>query len=141
MNTGEIPRQFNLFTGDLVDTRTAAQKRKARLATLPKQQEMFSPHLTVYQRVNPHPTIPLPPGAVLPYEWTDPRTPEEIEEDIQREANKRTVPMFPEKSGSPPPYSPMFLLPSGAPEFLLPARSMVTQPTTPTSPPHTLYSE
>ena len=90
----ESPRQVNMFTGELDDTRTRQQKRLDRERALPKQQEMFSQREIAQFGVNPNPMLPLSPNTRLILIPEDPRTPEEIEQARLNEANKRTYAMF-----------------------------------------------
>ena len=85
----EPARQGDMFSGDWVDNRNAAQRRKDRQSVLPQSIEMFSPHDVIYQRVNPRPQMPIPDHIAIPYMWTDPRTPEEIE--AAREAGRSNL--------------------------------------------------
>lgn len=93
MPTPEQFLQMDLFTGELVDTRTAVQKRKDRVQQLPHQLEMFSAAET-FQHVNPHPQMALPDHLrAWKLTWTDTRTPDEIERHRRREEEKRTYPL------------------------------------------------
>lgn len=102
--SGEIPLQFDLFSGDLVDTRTESQKRKDREHSNPQQMQMFTtPEMvqfgnairSAYKEWLDQAT---PPGLTL--EIQDVRTPEEIERDCQRAAEALTMLLF--ASGEPP---------------------------------------
>lgn len=90
----ESPRQVNMFTGELDDTRTRQQKKLDRERALPKQQEMFSQREIAQFGVNPNPMLPLSPNTRLILIPEDPRTPEEIEQARLNEANKQTYAMF-----------------------------------------------
>lgn len=94
----ESPRQVNMFTGELDDTRTRKQKKLDRERALPKQQEMFSQREIAQFGVNPNPLLPLSPNTRLLLIPEDPRTPKEIEQARLNEANRRTYAMF---RGSP----------------------------------------
>lgn len=94
MPNKEIPRQFNMFTGKLDDTRTRRQKQLDRECNLPRQIEMFSQRDIAQFGVKANPTMPLSGNVKLLLIPEDPRTEEEIERDIQREAERRTVSMF-----------------------------------------------
>ena len=94
MPSKEIPQQFDMFTGELVDTRTRRQKQRDRQRDLPRQIEMFSQRDVAQFGVKANPTMPLSGNVKLILIPEDPRTDEEIERDIQREAERRTVAMF-----------------------------------------------
>src|SRR5690554_6618676 len=94
MRSKEIPKQFDMFTGELVDTRTRRQKQLDRECNLPRQIEMFSQRDIAQFGVKANPTMPLSGNVKLLLIPEDPRTEEEIERDIQREAERRTVSMF-----------------------------------------------
>ncbi len=118
----EPARQADMFSGDWVDNRNSVQRRKDRQAGLPQPIEMFSPHDVIYQRVNPRPQMPVPDHIAIPYMWTDPRTPEEIDAETQRAAEKLTVAMFPEVANPPEQVAPA---PITDPRRLLAAHSVV----------------
>ncbi|MCZ7554459.1 MAG: hypothetical protein M5U05_18085 [Anaerolineales bacterium] len=86
--------QFNLFTGDLEDRRTRKQRQADRLRELPQQTEMFSQRDIAQFGVKANPTMPLSGNVRLLLIPEDPRTPEEVERDIQRAAEERTHRMF-----------------------------------------------
>ena len=83
-----------MFTGELVDTRTRRQKRLDRERDQPQQMEMFSQRDVAQFGVRANPTMPLSGNVKLLLIPEDPRTEEEIERDVQREAERRTVAMF-----------------------------------------------
>lgn len=87
-----------MFSGELVDTRTRRQKKLDKEREQPRQMEMFSQRDVAQFGVNPRPLLPLSPNTKLLLLTEDPRTPEEIEADIQRAAEERTHPMFDEKA-------------------------------------------
>lgn len=110
MPSKEIPQQFDMFTGELVDTRTRRQKQLDRERDLPRQIEMFSQRDVAQFGVKANPTMPLSGNVKLILIPEDPRTDEEIERDIQREAERRTVSMF----GNTPEVQPcLALVPRG----------------------------
>lgn len=86
-----------MFSGELVDTRSDAQKKKDQERSAPLQIRMFStPEMvqggqskSVYREWLNQATAPPLELAIQ-----DMRTPEEIERDEQREAEKLTVPLF-----------------------------------------------
>ncbi len=90
----EIPRQFNMFTGEWDDNRTPRQKRLNQERGRLKQMEMFSQREVALFGVTAHPLMPLSPNTKLVLINEDPRTPEEKERDLQRAAEERTHQMF-----------------------------------------------
>jgi hypothetical protein len=66
---------------------------------------MFSQREIAQFGVNPRPLFPLAPGTKLVLIREDPRTEEEIERDLLREANDNTIPLFtsPAENGSETP--------------------------------------
>lgn len=95
---GEIPLQHNMFTGELDDTRTRRQKVRDKQYGQPHQMEMFSQRDIAQFGVNPRPLLPLSPNTKLILIPEDPRTEEEIEDDMQRIAQKQTRPLFEEET-------------------------------------------
>lgn len=93
-----MPRQIDMFTGELVDTRTPRQKQLDKEREQPKQTEMFSQREIAQFGVNPRPLLPISPKTKLGLIFEDHRTEEEKEQDRQREAEERTYKMF---DGSP----------------------------------------
>ncbi len=92
----KVPLQRDLFTGDLVDTRTRKQKKAARRAGGWQQGEMFSQRELAQWGVRMRPMRlrarnGQPLKLVLQIE--DPRTEKEKEADRQREAEALTYPM------------------------------------------------
>lgn len=96
MGKEDTPLQMDMFSGKLVDNRTRQQKRQDKAREQPRQIEMFSQREIAQFGVNPNPLMPLSPNTRLLLIPEDPRTEEEIEQDRQREAEKRTVQMFAE---------------------------------------------
>jgi transposase InsO family protein len=88
----EIPLQVDMFTGALVDRRTAAQRQRDAAADKPRQMEMFSQR-ELAQHV-PTPMMPLSLDTKLVLVMEDPRTEGEKEADREREARERTIPLF-----------------------------------------------
>ncbi|MEP0761531.1 MAG: hypothetical protein HRF48_02225 [Chloroflexota bacterium] len=86
--------QFNLFTGQPEDRRTRKQRQADRARELPKQTEMFSQRDIAQFGVKANPHIPLSGNVKLLLIPEDPRTPEEVERDLQRKAERNTRPMF-----------------------------------------------
>lgn len=92
------PLQFEMFSGDLVDNRTSQQKKQDKARAQPRQIEMFAQRELAQFGVNPRPLMPLSPHTRLLLFAHDPRTAEQIEQDTQQEAEKRTFQLFPEPS-------------------------------------------
>jgi hypothetical protein len=90
----EAPKQYHLFTGELVDNRTQQQKAYARQLSDPQQTLMFSQRDMAQFGVNPRPLFPLSPRTKLVLISEDPRTEEEVERDLVREAEALTTPLF-----------------------------------------------
>ena len=86
------------FTGDLVDNRTSAQKRKAKEQERPQQSMMFSQRELAQFGVRANPKLPISPKTRLELMIEDHRTEEEKAEAIQQEALKWNYQMFPKKS-------------------------------------------
>ncbi|MEW6578916.1 MAG: hypothetical protein AB1435_06940, partial [Chloroflexota bacterium] len=87
------PLQHDMFSGELVDTRTRRQKKLDREREQPKQMEMFSQRDVAQFGVNAHPLLPLSPNTKLLLIPEDPRTEEEMERDLQRAAEQQTYRM------------------------------------------------
>lgn len=117
--TLEIPLQYDLFTGEKVDTRTATQRKADAQRDQVQQMEMFKQREIAQFGVHAHPQMSLSPHTKLVLIREDPRTEEEIEQDRMKEAEANTHPMFatlspppPEKilKPSPPPLHPQPIL-------------------------------
>src|SRR5258708_18879432 len=135
MNKTEIPRQVNLFTGELEDTRTPKQKEQDKLRTLPQPIEMFSPRDVAQFGITAHPLLPLGEKTKLALIGEDPRTPEDKERDLEREAQRHTLQLFPSEHEPNGVYlSPQRVAPITDPRRLLPAQSVVSPPTSDTLP-------
>lgn len=95
----EIYQQFDMFTGELVDTRSRRQKKRDRAQELPRQSEMFAHKDLAQFGVRANPKLPLSVKTKLELAMEDPRTDEERAEDRLREAEKRTyaLPGLPER--------------------------------------------
>lgn len=101
MSKEAISLQFDMFSGELVDARTDTQKRKDRERSTPQQMQMFRSSEIVQfggkmnsaysEWLNQATAPPL----VLQLQET--RTPEEIELDLVREAQKQMCPLFGEE--------------------------------------------
>jgi hypothetical protein len=117
----EMWLQREMFTGELVDNRTAAQKKADREQQIPVQCEMFSIHDTVQIGACLRPWLFQTPKSPLVLVGEDPRTEEEIEHDLMREAERLTNPMFAEQPAAPeatqtPEAQDDVFTPTGAPE-------------------------
>ncbi len=93
---GESALQYNLFTGELVDNRSAKQRRSDKEAEEPKQGMMFSQRDMAQFGVEAHPKIPLSDHTTLGLLFEDHRTEEERAADIQRQALENNLRMFEE---------------------------------------------
>jgi len=94
MSQETTPLQFNMFSGELDDNRTAEQKKRDRQRQHPQQIEMFSQRDIAQFGVNPKPLLPLSPHTRLGLMFEDPRTEDEKARDIQRQAEANTYQMF-----------------------------------------------
>ncbi len=90
----QIPLQYDMFTGEPVDNRTEAQKKRDREREKPQQTEMFASREVAQFGVNSRPLIELSSHTKLTLISEDPRTEEEIEADRQRAAEELTHQMF-----------------------------------------------
>jgi hypothetical protein len=90
----EVPLQFDLFSGELVDNRTAKQKRLDREQGKPQQAMMFSQREMAQFGVDPRPKLPISPKTRLELLVEDHRTEEEIAAAIQAEALKQNYRLF-----------------------------------------------
>lgn len=108
MGKEDIPLQMDMFSGDLVDNRTRQQKQQDKARAQPQQMEMFAQREIAQFGVNPRPLMPLSPNTRLLLMPEDARTDEQIEQDTQLEAEKRTAQMFaaPISAPAPQPESP-----------------------------------
>jgi hypothetical protein len=96
----EVPLQADLFSGELVDTRTRKQKKRETERQLPVQAEMFSQREMAQFGVRAHPQIPLSPKTRIELALQDLRSQEEQEAARQREVERRSyrLPGFEEDS-------------------------------------------
>jgi hypothetical protein len=66
----EVYFQAEMFSGDLVDSRTETQKKRARELGQPRQAEMFSQReLAQFGVTEPIPSYPSPPRPALSCWW------------------------------------------------------------------------
>jgi hypothetical protein len=98
MSKEGIPLQHDMFSGELVDTRSSAQKKKDRARTIPQQTQMFkTPEMVqVGRQTNATRRAWLDKSTAPPLvlEVIETRTPEEIERDLQREIEAHTYHLF-----------------------------------------------
>src|SRR5258708_4756593 len=96
--SSERPLQHDMFSGELVDTRTPKQKRldaeRERRRWQLQQQEMFSSQELAQFGVTARPLMSLAPGTKLVLISEDPRTAEEQARDMEQAALDKTQPMF-----------------------------------------------
>ena len=85
LNMPERLLQIDMFSGELVDTRTREQRQQDRVRNLPAQLLMFSQRDMAQIGVSPTPRMDLSPGRLVLIA-EDPRTDEEKERDLQRQA-------------------------------------------------------
>ena len=90
----EVYLQEDMFSGELVDTRSRRQKKRDKQRRGPQQMEMFETREIAQFGVKANPKMPLSPRTPLELAMEDPRTEEEKEADKQREIEENTVPMF-----------------------------------------------
>ncbi len=104
--SAEVPLQFDLFSGELVDLRSESQKRRDRERNVPRQMQMFATPEMVQFGNSTHTAyrdwLDQAAAPILALEIQDVRTPEEIERDHQRTAEALTLNLFvlDEKSNS-----------------------------------------
>jgi hypothetical protein len=90
--------QHDMFTGELVDTRTRKQKQTTTKKEKPQQLGMFAPREVAQFGVHARPSLPainsrgMPIGMAL--EIQDPRTEEDKEHDRMKAAEKATYALF-----------------------------------------------
>ena len=102
----EVPLQIDMFSGELVDTRTRKQKKQEAERQGPVQAEMFSQREMAQFGVRAHPQIPISPKTRIELALQDLRTKEEQEEARRIEIEKRSyrLPGF-ENELAPPPVN------------------------------------
>lgn len=86
----ESPLQYDMFTGELVDTRSPRQKKHDQERQLPRQAEMFSQRELAQFGVRANPKLPISLKTRLEFIVQDLRTEEEKAQDLQRQAEKQT---------------------------------------------------
>src|SRR5258708_27855106 len=125
MSNPEIPLQHDMFSGALVDTRTAKQKEQDKLRTLPQSLEMFPQREIAQFGVMAHPLLPINDKTQLGLISEDPRTDEEKEHDLEREAQRHMAELFPSEAKAVGEYLFSQVQPITDPHRLLPANSVV----------------
>src|SRR5258706_9775888 len=95
MSNPEIPLQHDMFSGELVDTRTAKQKEQDKFRTQPQPMEMFPQKDIAQFGVVAHPLLPISDKTQLGLTHEDPRTDLEKARDLEREAQRHMVELFP----------------------------------------------
>jgi hypothetical protein len=93
MSSREFYHQSDLFSGELVDNRTAKQKRLAQGREMPQQAELFPQRVLAQFGVEAHPKLSLSPQSRLKLEIQDPRSAEEKERDYRRSMADHTYPL------------------------------------------------
>jgi hypothetical protein len=94
MGKETTPLQQDMFSGEWIDNRSSYRKRMDRENNQPRQLTMFAAREVIQLGVQARPWLNNLPDYQLTLESEDPRTPEEIERDLLREAEALTVPMF-----------------------------------------------
>ena len=100
----EAPLQIDMFSGELVDTRTRKQKKQEAERQGPIQAEMFSQREMAQFGVRANPQIPISPKTRIELALQDMRTIEEREEARRIEIEKRSyrLPGLEDEKASPP---------------------------------------
>jgi hypothetical protein len=86
--------QSDMFSGAIVDNRTAAQKKFDRDYQQPVQTEMFRQREIAQFGVRSRPQMSLSPMTKLVLVREDPRTAEQVEYDLLKEAEANTLKLF-----------------------------------------------
>ena len=86
----EVPLQVDMFSGELVDTRTRKQKKREKETKKPVQTEMFSQRELAQFGVQARPQIPLSPKTRIELALQDLRSEEDKEAARQREIERRS---------------------------------------------------
>lgn len=98
MSKEGLPLQFDLFSGELVDTRSDAQKKKDRERTIPQQMQMFKTPEMVQFGIKTKSAyrewLDQSSAPPLVLQMIETRTPEEIERAAQREIEAQTHRLF-----------------------------------------------
>jgi preprotein translocase subunit SecF len=86
----EVPLQVDMFSGELIDTRTRKQKKREAELKKPVQTEMFSQRELAQFGVRANPQIPISPKTRIELALQDLRSEEEKEEARRREIERRS---------------------------------------------------
>jgi hypothetical protein len=86
----EVPLQVDMFSGELIDTRTRKQKKREAEREKPVQTEMFSQRELAQFGVRANPQIPISPKTRIELALQDLRSEEEKEAAKQREIENRS---------------------------------------------------
>ena len=86
----EVPLQVDMFSGELVDTRTRKQKKREAELKKPVQTEIFSQRELAQFGVRANPQIPISPKTRIELALQDLRSKEEKEAARQQEIEKRS---------------------------------------------------
>ena len=86
----EVPLQVDMFSGELIDTRTRKQKKREAELKKPVQTEMFSQRELAQFGVRANPQIPISPKTRIELALQDLRSEEEKEEARKLEIEKRS---------------------------------------------------
>lgn len=109
----EVSLQYDMFSGELVDTRSAKQKRRDTAQAIPRQTEMFPQRELAQFGVRARPQLPLSPKTRLELAAEDARTEEEKERDRMKTAESRTYSLFGDAPHHPQPELSQMKFPSG----------------------------
>jgi hypothetical protein len=93
--------QIEMFTGELVDTRTGRQKQAALERGHASQTEMFAQHDLAQFGVKAKPRISITPFTRLELASQDPRTEDEKATESQGVIEDRTYQLFDEPANEP----------------------------------------
>ncbi len=93
MGSQEFYHQRDLFSGALVDNRSAKQKRQTQAKEIPQQAGLFSQRKLAQFGVEAHPKLSLSSHSRLKLAIQDPRSAAEKEQDLQHAIAKHTVPI------------------------------------------------
>jgi hypothetical protein len=92
--------QHDMFTGQLVDNRSAYRKRQDKTLSLPRQMGMFPLKETVQLGVQARPWLDNLPRPPMVLESQDIRTDQDKERDLLREAESQTADLFADTYGT-----------------------------------------
>jgi preprotein translocase subunit SecF len=86
----EVPLQVDMFSGELIDTRTRKQKKREAEIKKPVQTEMFSQRELAQFGVRANPQIPISPKTRIELALQDLRSEAEKEEARKLEIERRS---------------------------------------------------